>query len=75
MLLKGKFRVDFTISELCPTKPIRISEDFVLSYRTEEPFIHKGSTCHKDAFEQIKNIFGPYFDIKIKYIFFLKKYE
>lgn len=75
MLLKGKFRVDFTAREKLKDKPVKMSEELILNYRTEETNIHEFSTCSRDAFKQLSDIFGSNVVIVLKHIYFLTEYE
>ena len=73
MLVKGKFRVDFTAEEwIVPKCSVKMSEDLVLSYRTEE--IHN-STAFANAYKELKEIFGCYVHITIDRLLILTDYE
>ena len=73
MLVKGKFRVDFTAEEwITPKCRVKMSENLVLSYRTEE--IHN-STAIANAHKELKGIFGCYVHITIDRLLILTDYE
>lgn len=73
MLVKGKFIVDFTAEEwLTPKCRVKMSENLVLSYRTEETH---NSTALVNAYKEFKQIFGCYVHITIYRLLILTDYE
>lgn len=68
MLLKRKFRVDFRVGK------VKMSEEMILPYRTEETHMHAGSTVHKAAKEQLFAILREW-PITIKHIYELTEFE
>lgn len=68
MLLKRKFRVDFRVGK------VKMSEEMILPYRTEETHMHANSTVHKAAQEQLFAILQVC-GITIKHIYELTEFE
>lgn len=72
MLLKGNFRVDFKAYDY-GGKYVKMSEELVLPYRTEETNMHRSSTVYRSAMDTIQDILETAIDIK--HIYFLTEYE
>lgn len=72
MLRKAKFRIDFKAWQY-GGKMIKMSENLILPYRTEETNIHSSSTVYRAAMDEIQGILET--AIEIKHIYLLTEYE
>ena len=72
MLRKAKFRIDFKAWQY-GGKMIKMSEDLILPYRTDETNMHSSSTVYRTAMNEIQGILET--AIEIKHIYLLTEYE
>lgn len=72
MLRKAMFKVDFKACQY-GGKVIKMSDDLVLPYRTEETNMHSSSTVYRAASDEIRGILET--EIEIKHIYRLTEYE
>jgi len=72
MLRKAKFKVDFKAWQY-GGKMVKMSEELMLPYRTEETNMHSSSTVYRAAMNEIQRILET--AIEIKHIYLLTEYE